>query len=97
MDAKIPIPEKVYNYKPGDIVFWDIAAGHTGIVSNKRSPNHAGFMVIHNIGSGAKEEDLLYNWDPIEVYRITDEIAEKMQQKCTFKYDETRDFKRYVQ
>jgi hypothetical protein len=97
MDAKIPIPEKVSNYKPGDIVFWDIAAGHTGIVSNKRSPNHAGFMVIHNIGNGAQEEDLLYNWDPIEVYRITDEIAEKMEQKCTFQYDETKDFKRYVQ
>jgi uncharacterized protein len=95
--AKIPIPEKAFNYKPGDIVFWDIAAGHTGIVSNKKSPNDGGFMVIHNIGSGAQEEDLLSNWDPIEVYRITDEIASKMQKNCTFKYDETKDFKRYVQ
>ena len=97
MGAKIPIPEKISDYKPGDIVFWDIAAGHTGIISNKRSPNHGGFMVIHNIGSGAQGEDLLYNWDPIEVYRITDEIIAKMQKKGTFKYDHTKDFKRYVQ
>lgn len=95
--ARIPIPDKVFNYKPGDIVFWDIAAGHTGIVSTKRSSKHGGFLVIHNIGGGAQYEDLLLDWKPIEVYRITDKIAKRMQQDCNFEYDLNKDFKRYVQ
>lgn len=97
MGARIPIPDRVFKYQPGDIVFWDIAAGHTGIVSDIRSTDHGGFLVIHNIGGGAQYEDLLLNWEPIEVYRITDKIASKMQKNCSFKYNEEKDFKRYVQ
>ena len=94
--AKIPVPE-VYNYRPGDIVFWDIAAGHTGIVSNIRSEDHGGFLVIHNIGSGPVIEDLLYDFPADDVYRIDNETAKKMKNNCTFRYDQSKDFKRNVQ
>jgi len=93
--AKISVP-KVNDYKPGDIVFWDIAAGHTGIVSDKKSLNHGGYMVIHNIGGGAEIEDLLYTWTPMEVYRLNDDHVNKLQENCTFEYSYHEDFKRYV-
>jgi uncharacterized protein len=54
-------------YQPGDIVAWVLDSGrpHIGIVSDRRSQDGARPLVIHNIGSGAREEDALFE------YRIT--------------------------
>ena len=94
LDAGIKRPDNMSDYKPGDILFWDIANGHTGIVvKSKYDSRH---LVVHNIGSGAKQEDLL-TWEPVEVYRLTDEIIKKMQKDCNFKYDSAKDFVRHVQ
>lgn len=49
------------DYAPGDIVTWRLASGvpHIGIVSNRTS--EAGVpLIIHNIGRGAREEDVLF-------------------------------------
>lgn len=54
---------KAADYLPGDIVTWKLANGlpHIGIVSDKKTP--AGTpLVIHNIGSGTREEDVLFGF-----------------------------------
>jgi uncharacterized protein YijF (DUF1287 family) len=57
-------------YRPGDIVAWDLGSGllHIGIVSD-RSTGGAPLM-IHNIGSGTKEEDILFQYRVIGHYRV---------------------------
>lgn len=51
------------SYLPGEVVTWRLTSGvpHIGIVSDRRSP--AGTpLVIHNIGRGAVEEDILFRF-----------------------------------
>jgi uncharacterized protein YijF (DUF1287 family) len=57
----VPITSNGADYKPGDIVFWDIAAGHVGIVSNVKVPNTDRYYVIHNICCGPQSEDFLFS------------------------------------
>ncbi len=52
------------NYKPGDLVTWNIGGTkrfipHIGIVSNKRTPKGIP-LIYHNIGEGPKLEDTLF-------------------------------------
>jgi len=51
-------------YQPGDIVAWVLDGGrpHIGIVSDRRSSDSARPLVIHNIGWGAQEEDILFEY-----------------------------------
>lgn len=55
------------DYQAGDVVAWHLDNGrpHIGIVSDRRSRDGARLLVIHNIGWGAQEEDVLFD------YRIT--------------------------
>lgn len=56
------ISKNASDYKPGDIVFWDVAAGHVGLVVNHRSMEDTGrYMIVHNIGSGPKMQDFLFS------------------------------------
>lgn len=50
-------------YQAGDIVTWRLPSGvpHIGIVSDRRSPAETPLM-IHNIGYGTKEEDVLFDF-----------------------------------
>jgi uncharacterized protein len=60
------VSDQPADYRAGDIVTWDLGGGltHIGIVSDRASP--AGVpLVLHNIGRGAQEEDILFG------YRIT--------------------------
>jgi hypothetical protein len=58
-------------YLPGDIVAWDLGRGilHIGIVSNLRTADGIP-LVIHNIGAGAREEDILFRYSIIGQYRL---------------------------
>lgn len=61
----LPVTQNAESYKPGDIVSWDLdgkGMTHIGIVSNMLSENTRRFLVIHNIGAGAKAEDVLFDW-----------------------------------
>jgi uncharacterized protein len=70
---QIAIPDKLEareTYRPGDIVAWDLGRGilHIGIVSDRageRAP-----LVIHNIGAGVREEDVLFEYRVIGHYRV---------------------------
>lgn len=57
-------------YLPGDIVAWKLAGGllHIGVVTDKKSG--ATPLVIHNIGAGAQEENVLFAYPVIGHYRI---------------------------
>ncbi len=57
-------------YRPGDIVTWDLGNGvlHVGVVSTKMKGDRP--LIIHNIGSGAQEEDILFSYKVIGHYRV---------------------------
>lgn len=50
-------------YLPGDLITWRLPSGvpHIGIVSDRTSADGVP-LVIHNIGNGAVEEDVLLAW-----------------------------------
>lgn len=61
---------KASDYRAGDVVAWDLGKGvlHIGIVSDRSTP--AGIpLIVHNIGRGAQEEDLLFKYAVIGHYR----------------------------
>jgi len=62
--AAVPITKNAQDYKPGDIVSWRLGGRlpHIGIVSNKKS-EWGTPLIIHNIGAGPVEDDLLFNTD----------------------------------
>lgn len=52
------------NYLAGDIVTWMLPGNlpHIGIVSNRRAADTGRPLIIHNIGAGPKEEDMLLSY-----------------------------------
>lgn len=69
----LEIIQNAANYKPGDVVAWDLngrGLTHIGIVSNLWNEDKTRFLIIHNIGSGTKTEDVLFNWKIIGHYRF---------------------------
>lgn len=61
----LPVTQKAENYQPGDVVSWDLndkGMTHIGVVSNIFDENSERFLIIHNIGSGTKIEDVLFDW-----------------------------------
>ena len=66
------ISDNPEDYKPGDIVCWDLGGGilHIGIVTYTVSPDcNSRYMMIHNIGSGQRFEDCLFSWEIIGHYK----------------------------
>lgn len=59
------------DYQPGDIVCWNLGGGitHIGIVSHGRSADGQRPMIIHNIGQGQVEEDMLFDYTIIGHFR----------------------------
>lgn len=58
------------DFRPGDIVTWDLGRGlvHIGIVSDKKTAGRP--LIIHNIGRGTREEDILYRYTITGHYRL---------------------------
>ena len=58
------------DYKPGDIVCWNLGGGitHIGIVSGKKSNDGQRYLIIHNIGAGQVAEDILFDYQIIGHY-----------------------------
>jgi uncharacterized protein len=65
----IAITSDPKDYQPGDVVAWRLANGllHIGLVTSV-SPGENRYMV-HNIGAGARMEDVLFGWKIIGHYR----------------------------
>lgn len=56
----IPVSSNEADYRPGDLVFWDIARGHVGVVTNVKVPGTERFYLVHNICCGPQMEDVLF-------------------------------------
>ena len=66
-----PISTDAADYLPGDFVSWRLDGGlpHIGIVSAQRSADQQRPLLIHNIGSGTRFEDVLFAWKITGHYR----------------------------
>lgn len=64
-----PVTTQGSDYQPGDVVTWNLGGGitHIGIVSD--ASGRAVPTVIHNIGEGTREEDVLFTYKLIGHYR----------------------------
>ncbi len=67
---------KDQKYLAGDIVTWDLGKGltHIGIISNKTTMLSKTPLVIHNIGYGTQENDILHDYRIIGHYRLPNSL-----------------------
>ena len=61
-------------FKPGDIVVWKLKGkkkmlDHIGICSDKNN-RHGEPLIVHNINSGVKEEDVLRRYKIVDHFRV---------------------------
>jgi len=68
----LPISANRNDYLPGDVVAWELSEGveHIGIMTDHWSVPEEHCLVIHNIGAGARMEDVLFTWKIIGHYRF---------------------------
>lgn len=61
---KLSITSIPTDYKPGEIVTWDLGGGipHVGIVINKKSSDGLRYLIVHNIGNGQEISDCLFTY-----------------------------------
>ena len=59
--ASLGISREPSDFQPGDIVSWRLAGGlpHIGIVSDRKAADGTP-LIIHNVGAGPQEEDVLF-------------------------------------
>jgi uncharacterized protein YijF (DUF1287 family) len=67
----LPITNDRTDYLPGDLVAWELSDGveHIGILTNLLSEADKHYLIVHNIGAGARVEDVLMTWKIIGHYR----------------------------
>lgn len=67
----LPLSRQAGAFQPGDVVAWDLGGGvlHIGIASGERTADGQRWMFVHNIGRGARLEDVLFSWKIIGHYR----------------------------
>ncbi len=70
--ASLPVSTDAGAYRPGDVVAWRLPGGrlHVGLVSDVRAPDARRFLLVHNIGAGARLEDILFAYEIIGHYRL---------------------------
>lgn len=78
--AEVPLQEDPAPYLPGDIVTWKLPGNldHIGIVSDRRATDGTP-LILHNIGRGAQEEDILFAYPMTGHYRIGKEQADRLK------------------
>jgi uncharacterized protein YijF (DUF1287 family) len=72
-DAQLPLPADNAGYSPGDIVTQRLPGNrpHILIVSNRLNADGSRLMMIHNIGWGAREADVLLDYPITGRYRFS--------------------------
>ncbi len=67
----LPLKNEKSGYRPGDVVAWKLPNGlyHIGIVGLEKVPGQERPLMIHNIGQGARKEDVLKAYTIIGHYR----------------------------
>jgi uncharacterized protein len=77
--AEVPLEDGPAPYLPGDIVTWTLPGNlaHIGIVSDRLAEDGTP-LILHNIGAGAREENILFTYPMTGHYRIGAESAAKL-------------------
>jgi uncharacterized protein YijF (DUF1287 family) len=67
----LPVTQNPSDYRPGDVVSWKLPNGldHIGVVDDTAVAGRNRYAVIHNIGRGAEQEDILFAWKITGHYR----------------------------
>jgi uncharacterized protein YijF (DUF1287 family) len=67
----LPITRNPADYRPGELVCWDLGGGitHIGIVADRKSPDGRRYLIVHNIGAGPRLEDILFDYPIIGHFR----------------------------
>jgi len=75
--ARVPSTNAAADFRPGDVVTWMLPGNlpHIGIVSDRRAPATGRPLIIHNIGAGPREEDMLFAYPVTGHYRYRLEMA----------------------
>jgi uncharacterized protein YijF (DUF1287 family) len=69
-ERSLAITSKPEDYLPGDVVTWDVNEyPHIGMVTNIWSDEAGHYLMVHNMGHGAKLEDILFAWPITGHYR----------------------------
>jgi uncharacterized protein YijF (DUF1287 family) len=65
----LPISKDASDYRPGDLVTWRLPDGHPhiGLVSDRSADGRP--LLVHNIGAGARVEDILFAFTITGHYR----------------------------
>ena len=68
----VPVTANAGDYRPGDVVAWDLGDGitHIGLMTDIPAEVGGRLRVVHNIGAGAQVEDVLFSWKIIGHYRF---------------------------
>ncbi|MFY0598275.1 MAG: DUF1287 domain-containing protein [Cyclobacteriaceae bacterium] len=71
----LPKTKDASDYKPGDIVCWNLggAITHIGIVVDEKSEDGERNLIAHNIGNGQELSDCLFSYKIIGHYSFEDE------------------------
>ncbi|MDB2437309.1 DUF1287 domain-containing protein [Hellea sp.] len=74
--ADVGISKKASDFKPGDVVSWRLAGSlpHIGIVSDRKARDGTP-LIIHNVGAGPKEEDVLFAYKMNGHFRFVPDAA----------------------
>ena len=69
--ARLPVSRVAADYRPGDLVVWDLGRGilHIGVVSTQRSRGTGVPLIVHNIGAGPQQNDILFSYKIIGHFR----------------------------
>ena len=73
-----PITKDAKDYLPGDVIAWDMTPGlpHIGMVSKIKVEGAERYAVVHNIGAGARIEDVLFAWKITGHYRYFEQTQD---------------------
>ncbi len=75
----LPITSRAADYRAGDLVTWMLPGNlpHIGIVSERKTMLRGVPLIIHNIGRGTREDDILFDYEITGHYRPTDAIQNR--------------------
>ena len=75
--AVLPITKSGADYRPADIVAWDLGGGvtHIGIVVDRMNGDATRPLIVHNIGRGPELQDALFDYKIIGHFRYAGRAA----------------------
>ena len=82
MKAALPLSSDPAAFLPGDIVSFRLSGSnlpHIGIIDSERSDDGQRPLVTHNIGWGAKTEDMLFEHQITGHFRLSDTVLARLE------------------